>query len=496
MMPKVKIFADKSMVVGGVSPGLFSAFVEHLGRCVYTGIYEPGHPAADADGFRQDVLELVNGLNLSMVRYPGGNFLSGYDWRDGIGKKESRPARLDLAWRTTETNQFGTDEFAAWCRKAKVEPMMAVNMGTGSPLDAANLLEYCNHPKGTFLSDLRRENGNDAPYNIKTWCIGNEMDGPWQTCAMSAEDYGKKALATARMMRNVDPSVKLVACGSSTTYLPTYPEWDRIVLDALYEEIDYLSMHDYYWPKTTTEDYFASYREMDNFIKTIKSIIEFVRVKHRSSKQVYISFDEWNVWYQQNVGESDWEAAPRKLEDIYSLKDALVFSGLLNTLLNNCDYVKVACLAQLVNVIAPIFTEPGGKAIKQTTYYPFELASKYGRGTVLQGFTECPKFNSKFGETDYVSSAVVHNDQDREITVFLTNYNDSAMECALTLNGFSGLSAIESVVMNGADLDAKNTIKSPDTVVPSAGEKPVFRNGPMVTELPPLSYNMLRFAYK
>jgi len=495
-MSKVKIFADASLSVGDVSPDLFSAFVEHLGRCVYTGIYEPGHPTANTDSFRQDVLELVNGLSVSMVRYPGGNFLSGYDWRDGIGRKEARPARLDLAWRTTETNEFGTDEFVAWCRKAGVEPMMAVNMGTGSPLDAAHLLEYCNHPKGTHLSDLRRENGSEAPYGIKTWCLGNEMDGPWQTCAMSAEDYGKKALAAARMMRGVDPSIKLVACGSSTTDLPTYPEWDRIVLDALFDEIDYLSMHDYYWPKNNIEDFFASYREMDGFIKTIKSIIEFVRVKHRSNKQIYISFDEWNVWYQQNGNDANWETAPRKLENIYSLKDALVFSGLINTLLNNCDRVKVACLAQLVNVIAPIFTQPGGKAIKQTTYYPFELASRYGRGTVLQGFSECPKFNSSFGETDYVSSAIIHTRQDRGVTLFMTNYSDSAMDCGLTLNGFGELSPVESAVMTGVDIEAKNTIEAPDTVIPFGGEKPVFKNGSLLTQLPPFSYNMLRLAYK
>lgn len=494
-MAKVKIFSDKSLVVGSVSPALFSSFVEHMGRCVYTGIYEPGHPKADADGFREDVLELVKGLNVPMVRYPGGNFLSGYDWRDGIGKKDKRPVRLDLAWLTTETNQFGTDEFMDWCRKANIEPMMAVNLGTGTPLDAAQLIEYCNHPGGSYYSDLRRANGHNDPYNVKTWCLGNEMDGPWQTCGMSAEDYGKKALSTARMMRQVDPSIKLVACGSSSSAMPTYPEWDRIVLDALYEEVDYISMHNYYWYQDDINDFFASYHDMDRFIKTIKATADYVRAKHRSKKQMAISFDEWNVWYQNAQGKANWASAPRILEDIYSFKDTLVFSGMINSLLNNCDRVKVACLAQLVNVIAPIFTEPGGKAIKQAIYYPFELASRYGRGEVLNSLVDCPKFGSKYGEANYVSPSIVHDPNNRAVTVFLTNYNQTDMDCELELRGFGTLNAVESVIMKNSDLEARNTLEHPDTVTPADGDKPVIKDGVVFAKLPPLSYSMLRFTY-
>ncbi|MDR1704075.1 MAG: alpha-N-arabinofuranosidase, partial [Clostridiales bacterium] len=379
-MKKAKIFASGAMKIGEVSPALFGSFVEHLGRCVYTGIFEPGHETADAEGFREDVLELVRGLGISNVRYPGGNFLSGYNWRDGIGRKENRPVRLDLAWETIETNQFGTDEFVSWCRKAGAEPMIGVNMGTGSPKDAAELVEYCNHPGGTYLSDMRAENGYREPHGIKTWCLGNEMDGPWQICSLTAEDYGKKALAAARMMRMVDPSIKLVACGSSSAEMETFPDWDRHILETLYDEADYISIHQYYWPRWEEADYLASYLEMDNYIKDVKATIDYVKAKRRSRKRMAISFDEWNIWYQRRQWESGWKAAPRKLEDIYSYTDALVFSGLLNTLINNCDIVKFACLAQLVNVIAPIFTEPGGSAVKQTIYYPFELASRYGRG--------------------------------------------------------------------------------------------------------------------
>jgi alpha-N-arabinofuranosidase len=322
------------------------------------------------------------------------------------------------------------------------------------------------------------------------------MDGPWQICHMSAEDYAQKALVTAQMMHQVDPELKLVACGSSSVELPSYPEWDRVVLDNLYEEIDYISMHRYYWYTDNLNDFFASYHDMNEFIKTIKAAADYVKAKHRSNKVVNISFDEWNVWYQNAQGHANWAQAPKILEDIYSLKDALVFGGMMNTLLNNSDRVKIACLAQLVNVIAPIFTEKGGKAIKQTIYYPFEMASCYGRGTVLNSIVDCEKFASKYGEVAYVSSAVVDNQDDRTISVFLTNYKPSAMTCELELRSFGELSPIDCVVLDGDDLEARNTLDNPDVVQTHQGALPVVKGGLATAELPPLSFVMLRFQYQ
>ena len=494
-MAKARIFADRNMQVGQVSPTLFGSFVEHLGRAVYTGIYEPGHPTADENGFRQDVLDLIHALDVPMVRYPGGNFLSGYNWMDGIGPKEDRPTRLDLAWRTTETNQFGTDEFMTWCKKASIEPMMAVNLGTGTPLEAANLVEYCNYGGKSHYADLRRKNGHETPYAVQTWCLGNEMDGPWQVCHMNAEDYSKKAQVTAQMMKQIDPTLKLVACGSSSVEMPTYPEWDRIVLDNLYEDIDYISMHRYYWYTDNLNDFFASYHDMDRFIHTIKSAIDYVKAKHRSDKTVNISFDEWNVWYQNAQGSAEWAEAPRILEDIYSLKDALVFAGMMNTLLNNCDRVKVACLAQLVNVIAPIFTAPGGNVIRQTIFFPFEMASRFGRGTVLSGIVDCGTFDSKYGQAKLLSSAIVDN-EDGTLSAFLTNYAQESMDCELELRSFGNLQATACVILDGPDLEARNTIESPDTVTPSNGTLPIVNNGIVSAILPPLSHVMLRFRYE
>jgi alpha-N-arabinofuranosidase len=168
-----------TQTVADVPDRLFGSFVEHLGRCVYGGIYEPGHPAADADGHRQDVIELTKELGINVVRYPGGNFVSAYRWEDGVGPREKRPRRLDPAWGTVESNQYGTNEFMQWCKLAGVEPMMAVNLGTRSVQEALDLVEYCNHPSGSAFSDLRRSHGHADPHNVRMWCLGNEMDGSW-----------------------------------------------------------------------------------------------------------------------------------------------------------------------------------------------------------------------------------------------------------------------------------------------------------------------------
>jgi len=490
----VKLFADKNMKVGKVNPKLYSSFVEHVGRCVYTGIYEPGHPTADENGFRGDVLELVKQLQVQMVRYPGGNFLSGYDWKDGIGPKGKRPTRPDIAWQTTEPNQFGTDEFMDWCEKTGIEPMMAVNMGTGTPKDAAELVEYCNHSGGTYFSELRKANGHEKPYAVETWCIGNEMDGPWQICGLDAEDYAKKALQAARMMKGIDPGLKLVACGSSSAEMVTYPEWDRIVLDHLYDEVDYISMHRYYWDEGNRNDFFASYYDMDAFIKTIRAAADYVKAKHRSKKVMGISFDEWNVWYQNAQGKANWAAKPKILEDVYSLKDALVFAGMMTTLLNNCDRVQIACLAQLVNAIGPIFTKERGEAIKQTTYFPFEMFSVFGRGDVMNAIVTCDAFESKFGDVPYVAASVVENTVQNEISVFLINYSDSVMPYEMELRSFGGLKPLDAVVMDGTDLEARNTFDTPEAVKPRKGNLPAMKKEIAGGSLPACSFTMLRFS--
>ena len=388
---RARVSVHKDFVISPIDDRLYSAFLEHLGRAIYGGIYEPDHKTADANGFRRDVMDLVRDLKPPLVRYPGGNFVSAYRWEDGIGPREERPVRLDLAWRTKEPNWVGTDEFGAWCEAAGTEMMLAVNLGSRD-LDAArNLLEYANHPGDTYWSDLRRKNGRADPYNVKVWCLGNEMDGPWQVGHKTAAEYGRVAHETAKAMRKYDSSLELVVCGSSHSYMPSYPEWEATVLDECYDSVDHVSLHMYF------ENYENNYLNflakpvvMDRYIHTIGSVIDFTKAKKRSKKDVHICFDEWNVWYHvreqdhKDFESWDWPIAPPLLEEIYNFEDVLVVGCILNTFIRRADRVKIACIAQLVNVIAPIMTQTGGPAWKQTIYYPLYLASLYGR------FGGCP----------------------------------------------------------------------------------------------------------
>lgn len=485
----------KDFDLARVDDNLFSSFIEHLGRAVYTGIYEPGHPAADAQGFRQDVIDLVKDLHVALVRYPGGNFLSGYDWKDGIGPREKRPVRLDRAWHTIEPNEIGIDEFYDWTCKTGTQVMAAVNMGTGTPQDAGDMVEYCNHPGGTYWSDLRAANGHKQAYGIKTWCVGNEMDGQWQIGHLDADAYGKKALEAMKIMKWTDNSIKLVVCGSASTSMPTYPAWDRTVLEHTYEYADYLSIHRYFENFGNDDDFLASFVDMDNFIKTACATCDYVKAVKRSKKTMYLSFDEWNVWYQQKQMPHPWEKAPRILEDQYSLLDALVVGGMAITLLNHADRVKVACLAQLVNVIAPIFTEPGRGAYKQTIYWPFRDISLYGRGTVLTPMVRTGnKVTEKYGEVPAVIFSVVHNEEAGEVTVFALNTSRTEpSETTISFHLFSSAQLFYRTELVGSDLSAQNSLENPNAVQPNTAPLCAVENGSLIVSLKPASWNVLRF---
>jgi len=497
-MKQAKCILERDYIIGETDPHLFGSFIEQIGRAVYTGIYEPGHSTADEQGFRTDVLELVRQLKVPLIRYPGGNFISGYNWTDGIGPVTNRPKRLDLAWKSIETNQIGIDEFADWCQKAGTRVMAAVNLGTGTPAEAGNMVEYCNHPSGTTWSDLRRQNGHEQPHRIKVWCLGNEMDGPWQIGHLSAEDYGKKALEAAKIMRRIDPEIELVACGSSYSEMPTFPEWDRIVLEYLYDQVEYLSLHQYYGYDDTddTTDFLASFLDMEVFIQTIIATADYVKAKKRSKKKLHLSFDEWNVWAHRNETFSAWETAAPRLEQLYNLQDALVLGGLICTLLKHADRIKIACLAQLVNVIAPIYTKPFGPVIKQTIFYPFQQFSVYGRGEVLQPLMTCPSFSSlKYGEVPVLQSAAVLDKATNEIRIFILNCDQpDDVEIMFDFRSFGPVTPLEHIVLNGPDLLAVNSFSEPEKVKPH--HQPISGNGsnqlPVIA--PKLSWNVLRFS--
>lgn len=494
-MKKASCFANKNFEISKIDERIYGSFIEHMGRAVYTGIYEPNHPTADEQGFRADVISAIKDLNVPIVRYPGGNFLSGYDWKDGIGPKENRPTRLDYAWFSIESNHFGIDEFADWAKKANTEGMIAVNLGTGTPQEAGYLAEYCNIEKGTYWSDKRREYGHKKPHNFKVWCLGNEMDGPWQTCQLTAEDYAKKAKETAKILKWVDPEIEVVACGSSSKEMPTFPQWDLTVLDTCYDYIDYISLHRYYEYNGNIPDFLGAYYDLDDFINTVKSARNFAKAKNRSKKDVYLSLDEWNVWNIKDMDTKRWQEAPAIAEDVYTLLDTLVVGGLLCTIVNNSDSVKMACLAQLVNALSPIHTAENGDVLLHGTYYPFMQVSNFGRGKVYQNFVKCDNVSTeKYGEIPEIASLTTYDEEKKQLAFFALNINESEdVTFDLNFSEFGNLKMKDYQVIKGDDLFATNTFENPNTIVP---QKQII-DEKLGTEfnivLPKLSWNMFLF---
>ncbi len=488
-MNKIKLF--KEMQIAKTDPRLFSSFLEQMGRAIYTGIYEPNHPSADENGFRTDVLELVKELNVEYVRYPGGNFVSGYNWQDGIGPKEKRPRKLDLAWRSLETNEIGINEFKDWSDLADTKIMGAINLGTGTVRDAAEMIEYTNHPGGTDLSELRKQHGWENPHNIDLWCLGNEMDGDWQIGQMSPEDYGKKAREAGKIMKLVDPSIETVVVGSSSPEQPLYPAWDRKVLEETFDYVDYISMHRYYWNEGNDQDFVACHKDFNDFIKTMGAVADYVKALKRSDKDIYLSVDEWNIWYLNEVVLKDWEQGPEILEDNYSYLDSLAFSSMMITLLNNADRVKIACLAQLVNVIAPIFTVPGGIAFKQTIYYPFYYFTNYGRGTVLNAYKTNETIKTKYSdETEAVISSIVLSEDESELNVFVLNTDlTNGHTIDIDFSDFGQVEFIEQFELHETDLKLSNTADNPQAVKPKVLSE-------LKSSLEAGSFTLIRFKVK
>ncbi|MBB2975816.1 alpha-N-arabinofuranosidase [Microbacterium endophyticum] len=503
-MPSAHLTVDPNSAVGAIQRRLFGGFVEHLGRHVYDGIYEPGHPSADADGFRTDVIELVKELGVSTIRYPGGNFVSGFRWEDSVGPVAERPRRLDLAWHSTETNEVGLHEFSSWLEKVGSDLMMAVNLGTRGTLEALDLLEYSNVPAGSALAQRRIDNGRTEPFGVQVWCLGNEMDGPWQLGHRNADDYGKLAARTAKGMRQLDPSIELVVCGSSGASMPTFGEWERVVLTHAYDDVDMISCHAYYQEHDGDLDSFlASAVDMDGFIEKVVATADHVKAVRGSDKQINISFDEWNVWYldrYENVdkveGIGNWPIAPRLLEDVYSVVDAVVFGNLMISLLKHSDRVASASLAQLVNVIAPIMTEPGGPAWRQTTFFPFAITSRLAQGEALQLKLDVPTHDTKrYGAVPLVDAVATHDAEDGSSAVFLVNRSSTeSIDVTVDVSALGDVQVRESHTLNDDDVYAKNTLDAPTRVAPRPNETARVSDGTLTVTLPPVSWTALALS--
>ncbi len=499
---KASVVAHKDFTVSKIDDRVYGAFLEHLGRAIYEGIYEPDHPSADKDGMRGDVAKLVKDLNIPVVRYPGGNFVSAYNWEDGIGPRDKRPTRLDLAWHTSESNAVGVHEFADWCATVGTEMMLAVNLGSRGVDEARNFLEYVNHPGGSYWSDLRIRNGRRDPWNVRMWCLGNEMDGPWQVGHKDAAEYGKLAANTARAMRMFDSKLELIVCGSSNSDMASYPDWERIVLEHTYDHVDHISLHMYFANREkNTANYLALNHKLDRYIETVASTILQVKAKKKSKRDVTISFDEWNVWYHSNKqdraildGGNGWPHAPGLLEDIYNFEDVLMVGLILNTFIRRSDVVKIACIAQLVNVIAPIMTEKGGPAWAQTIYYPYYFASIFGRGTALNLIVNSPGYDSVHQDnTPYVDVSGVHNEDEGVLSFFLVNrHGTEAIDVSVSLQGFADGQVIDHQVMVHDNLEAVNTARNQTEVAPRKSSGAKAEDGVLNVKLPPYSYQMVR----
>lgn len=498
-MLRARLSLDTAAPIGAINRNLFGGFVEHLGRHIYTGIFEPTHPLADSDGFRTDVIGLVKELGISTIRYPGGNFVSGFRWEDSVGPIEDRPTRLDLAWHSTETNRIGLHEFSDWLSKVDSELMLAVNLGTRGTAEALELLEYTNIRSGTERSDQRILNGREDPFDVRMWCLGNEMDGPWQIGHRSAEDYGRLAARTAHAMKLIDPSIELVVCGSSSASMPTFGTWERTVLEHTYDLVDYISCHAYYEELDGDKTSFlASSVNMDHFIESVVATADHVGATKKSSKRINISFDEWNIWYNTRFeqvdkieGVDNWPIAPRLLEDVYTVTDAVVFGSLIISLLKHADRVQSASLAQLVNVIAPIMTEPGGRAWKQTTFHPFALSSAHARGVAIPVLIEAPTIPTPaYGEVPAVEAVAAFDADNESAALFLVNRSiDSPIEVRVVLGGLGDYQPQEILTLSDHDPEAKNTADDPERVKPLPNTDWRQEGDEIVLILPPVSWS-------
>ncbi len=493
-METTRIHLHTGFRIGEVDPRVFGGFLEHMGRAVYQGVYDPGSRHADEDGFRGDVLQALRRLRFTALRYPGGNFASGYHWMDGIGPAGKRPAVRDLAWKSIEPNTFGTEEFMRLSRKLSWTPMLTVNLGTGTPEEARNWVEYCNCPAGTRYADMRAAGGSPAPHGVKLWCLGNEMDGPWQIGHVPALQYAIRAQQAAKMMKDVDASVELVACGSCGVTMPTYMEWDRIVLEHLGDQADYVSLHRYEGNRTDdTDDYLAVSASIDRQIEEMDAVCRWVQARRRSAKRAYLCFDEWNVWYKNMQMDGKGASAPHLVEEVYNLEDSLVVAGFLNSFLRHADVLKIANIAQIVNVIAPLLTD-GDRLLVQSIFHTFEMYAKRRQGAALRASVEGPVLKGRTnGVVPLVDQGAIRDGN--TVSVFLVNRSAGRAAPVVIDIADARIGSVQSAeILTGPGAKAANSFEQPDLVSAKSFDGFAVKAGKASVKLPPLSVAAATFV--
>ena len=507
---KGKVSIDKNFIrKRAVDDRIFSAFVEHLGNVIYNGIYNPSYPEADRDGFRKDVIALVKELNLTGIRYPGGNYICSYNWEDTVGPVEERPVRADLAWQQTEPNTIGLAEFEKWVKAVGSRLIMAVNMSTRGAVDAANLVEYCNHPKDTFYSDLRRKHGHEEPYGIREWCVGNEVDGPWNIGTKRAEVYGWDAAEAAKAMRRIDKNIELVAVGSSGTQLETYLEWDRIVLENVYDSCDYISLHRYMampgiddpssYDWSDAGDYLELAGRLERNIQEVAAVCDYVKGRKRSDKTMYISMDEYNAidvgLYEDERREERnlWEIGPSERSRGMSMRCTLLFGLSMLTILRHSDRIRIACQAILINGGGMVICEKDEEAWVNGSYYIFLHCSRYGRGKVLEEVQEAPHYDTKTCKNvSALDSVSIYHEDEKELDIFVVNKSDGELEFVLEPACFGRLEPIEHLIIATEKLTDHNSAEKKEVIRPVSRMDIVSGDGQIKCKLDKYSWNVLR----
>jgi alpha-N-arabinofuranosidase len=486
MRARIKI--DTERVISDIDPKIYGNFLEHLGRCIEGGVFDEGSPLSDSHGFRKDVFDAAKKLNIGILRWPGGNFSSNYHWKDGIGPRDSRPPRLEMAWGTVESNRFGTHDFLEYTSMLGTEPYICTNLGTGSWEEAQQWVEYCNSSEDTAMTRLRKQNGRAQPWKVKFWGLGNEIDGNWQMGHRSADDYGKFALEAAKLMKLTDPDIKLIAAGSSDFGAGSdWTGWNRNILTYLRRHADYLSLHMYVGNQANDfPEFMASSVELADRIETAEGIIRAVLSGEPGNRKIYIAWDEYNVWYRARGSR---ERGRKILEERYNLEDALVVATFLNTFINHSHVVKIANMAQMVNVIAPIFTNDKGLFL-QTIFYPLQLFANNSKGKALELFVESPKYASRrLGDVRYLDTSAAYDNGTLVLNV-VNRHLDQAIETDFELEDKQFSGAVEVAEVNGPDIKAENDFGSTKV---NAVQRSANASGRKFTyRFAPHSYTMLK----
>ncbi|KAI6355380.1 hypothetical protein MCOR25_008221 [Pyricularia grisea] len=491
------IFVNPAHRIAKIEDNTYGGFTEHMGRCIYGGIYDPGNSLSDQHGFRTDVIEAFKELNCPVVRYPGGNFVATYHWQEGIGPKEKRPKKLELAWKGIEPNEFGTDEFMKWCEIVGTEPYIALNFGTGTLDEAMGWLEYCNSSADSHYANLRRQNGRDKPYNVKYWALGNECYGDWQVAQMNKEDYAKKAWQWAKALKLIDPTIQLILCGENG-----YSTWDYYVthecispsfsvLKGSATLIDMHSIHIYTASAEHLKNATAP-RSAERAIEITSSLIDLARIENKvppSIPKQKICFDEWNVWDPERA------LGHEGAEEKYTLSDALAVAVWLNVFVRQAKHIGMANIAQSVNVISPLMTSKKG-IYKQTTWWPLLLFSKYMRGHTVAVHVQSGEYDGPTKpvwirgtiETPWLDVSASINDEGVVSLVVVNIHEDKSFSTQLNGVKQADDGDIEVYTVTGPNVNSRNTEEKQEVGIT---ESKWDGKGPY--EFPKASMTMLRW---